>query len=152
MNFQSRCVFPPLPLAKNAKDDRVFQKGEIVCLGSGEARFHRTLIGKFDHINQHNPKIYLIEVLGNAFGHGYKRYMTNIHYENVGKYYPISDEISLRSVLRQPSEGNNKGKGKRNGFENIFAEKSIVSFLKPPSGAKSRKARRGGRKTRRNKK
>lgn len=156
MNFQERCVFPPLPQPRNAVDDRIFEVGEQICIrpGSPSARVHGTIKGKYVSRGPNN-NIHRIEVIGNnptLPGVMGTSYTTFIKYTSLGKYYPISNEIYLRSALRQK---NNIKVGKEGNqaraINTAMAETAFLPYLRP-QGGKSRKARRGGRKTRRNRK
>lgn len=156
MNFQERCVFPPLPQPRNAVDDRTFEVGEQICIrpGSVHAGVYGTIKGKYvsrgPFTNTHR-----IEVIGNnptLPGVMGTTYTTFINYASLGKYYPLTNEIAARSVTRQKNNikvGKEGNQGRA--INTAMAEKLFLPFLRP-QGGKSRKARRGGRKTRRNRK
>ena len=172
MNTQSRCVYPTLPLPANAVDTRVFQLGEKICIRPNSLT--AAIIGgpnpkfTYDRVSiiptdTHVPQWHYIKVVKSDG----VRFESLVPFYDVGKYYPITNETSLRSIARQrginasmasslmtpylnPLGEATKGLNKREIARNAAALARSKGFGGPPEGGKSRKARRGGRKTRRN--
>ena len=156
MNTQSRCVYPPLPQGRNAVDTRTFQAGERICIRPNSLT--AAIIGgpnpTFTYNNlsilptdTHSPKWHSINVVKSDG----TQFRSLVPFQDLGKYYPITNEISLRSVLRQKNIKVGKEGNQGRAINTAMAEIAFLPYLRP-QGGKSRKARRGGRKTRRNRK
>lgn len=172
MNFQSRCVYPALPQPRNAVDDRTFQAGERICIRPNSLT--AAIIGGPNPIftynrvsilptDAHSPKWHYINVVKSDG----VRFRSLVPFQDIGKYYPVTNESSIRSIARQrgmnaatasglftpylnPMGEASKGLNKRQIAKNAAAAARSKGLGGPAEGGKSRKARRGGKKTRRN--
>lgn len=168
MNTQSRCVYLPLPQDRNVVDTRTFQPGERICIRPGTLT--AALIGGPNPTFTYNSVSILSQLhYINVVKSDGTRFRSLVHFQDIGKYYPVTNETSLRSIARQrginaatasglftrylnPMGEASKGLNKRQIAKNAASVARSKGLGGPSEGGKSRKARRGGRKTRRNRK